>query len=535
MFFFKIKTKKQMKNIKNISIIIFLAGIFSVSSCTKDLDRQPFVDVTTASVYADASNYRGILAKVYASLALTGQTGPAGQGDIGGIDEGFSNYMRMLWYAQELTTEEAVIGWNDATIKDYHNLSWTAGDGFNAALYYRIYYLISAANEFIRQTTDAQLAARGISASADIKAFRAEARFLRALAYYHALDLYGGNVPFVTENDAVGAFFPTQTKGADLFTYIETELKAIDADLIAPRQEYGRADKAAAYTLLAKLYLNAKVYTGTAKYTDALTYCNKVIAAGYTLEAKYANLFLADNNVSKENIFSVQSDGTKTQTYGNMTFLVHAPVGGSMNPADFGIDGGWSGLRTTKGLVNLFADPSGKTDKRASFYTNGQNLDIADVSTFTDGYAVTKFKNVTSAGKVGSNLTFPDTDFPMFRLADVYLMYAEAVLNGGTGGDQATAISYVNLLRQRAYGSNSGNVTSINLDFILAERGRELFWEGHRRTDLIRFGKFTDASYLWPLKGGVAGGRGVAATLNIFPLPASDVTANPNLKQNAGY
>jgi hypothetical protein len=171
------------------------------------------------------------------------------------------------------------------------------------------------------------------------------------------------------------------------------------------------------------------------------------------------------------------------------------------------------------------------------FYTPGQKIDIKDVSLFTDGYAIRKWSNKTSTGTSGSDATFPDTDFPMFRLADVYLMYAEAFLRGATGTDGGTAVSYINALRQRAYGDNSGNITQtdLNLSFIIDERARELYWESHRRTDLIRFGLFTTATYLWAWKGGVEAGAAVSPNYNLFPLPAADIAANPNLTQNPGY
>ena len=534
-----------MKRIKHIATTGILAAILAVaSSCTKDLDRQPFYDVTSVSVYADAANYKSVLAKLYAVMAVSGQQGPSGKPDISGIDEGFSNYLRQYWMIQELPTDEAVIAWNDGSVQDYHNMNWSSGNEYITAMYNRIFYMVTQCNEFIRQSSDASLSSRGFSADnvTAIKAYRAEARFLRAMAYQHALDLFGGNVPFVTEADAPGSYLPKQTNKQDLFNYIESELKAIDADLAAPRAgEYGRADKAAAWTMLARLYLNAQVYTGTARWNDAITYSAKVIQSGaYSLEPTYANLFMADNNNSKEIILPVTFDGLRTQTYGGMVFLVHAAVGGSMNPDNFGINGGWGGNRTTKGLVSQFSDPSGKTDSRAMFYTDGQNLEITTVQgTFTDGYAITKYKNLTSKGAKGSDPSgsFVDTDFPLLRLADVYLMYAEAVVRGGTGGDAATALGYINQLRQRAYKGATGNVTAsaLTLDFILAERARELYWEGYRRTDLVRFGKFVDASYLWPFKGGTKDGKGVEAFRTIYPLPAADLVANPNLKQNTGY
>jgi starch-binding outer membrane protein, SusD/RagB family len=524
-----------MKNIKYLMIAGMVAMV--IASCTKDLDRKPLMEVTSASVYADPKNYKGILAKLYAGLAVSGQSGPDGQPDIAGIDEGFSTYLRQYWKAQELTTDEAVIGWNDGSLPDYHDMDWGAGNEFIAAMYNRIFYQIGLCNEFIRETTDDKLAERNISGAdaSNIRVFRSEARFLRALSYYHALDMYG-NVPFVTENDKVGAFFPTQIKRADLYTYVENELKALDAELMAPKtNEYARADKAAAWMLLAKLYLNSEVYIGTKRYAEAAAQASKVIAAGYTLQPNYKDLFVADNHTSPEIIFPVTFDGNRTRTWGGMTFLVHAEVGGSMAPGTYGIDGGWWGLRTTKQFVSLFPDPSGTADKRAMFHTAGQALEINDIFTFTDGYAIRKYSNVTSAGVPGSHVTFVDTDFPMFRLADAYLIYAEAVVRDPAAGSMATAVGYVNQLRQRAYGNATGNVATIDLNLLLDERGRELYWEGHRRTDLIRFGKFTGGTYIWAWKGGVKEGRSVADHLKLFPIPAADKASNPNLTQNPGY
>jgi hypothetical protein len=404
-------------------------------------------------------------------------------------------------------------------------------------MYYRIYYQITLANEFIRETSEERLSERGITGpDADLaREYRAEARYLRALTYWHALDLYG-NVPFVTEENGVGTFSPEQIDRASLFEYIESELIDLETSLVAPMQnEYGRVDQAAAWTLLTKLYLNAEVYTDTERYTDAVTYATQVIQAGYNLEPDYEELFLADNNNAQGIIFPVAFDGLSTQSYGGTNFIIHAAIGGTMSAADFGVNGGWGGLRTTKALVNNFPTPLGVEDERAMFYTDEQTLEITDISTFAQGYAVTKFKNVTSEGQAGSDptLAFVDTDFPLFRLADVYLMYAEAVLRGGTSGDMATALDLVNQLRQRAYGNNSGNIAAseLTLDFILAERARELYWEGHRRTDLIRYGLFTGGQYLWPWKGGVMEGRAVEECRNLYPLAADDVTANPNLDQ----
>jgi hypothetical protein len=352
------------------------------------------------------------------------------------------------------------------------------------------------------------------------------------------MDLFG-NPPFVTEATAIGGAPPTQASRTEIFNYIESELKAIEPNMPAPRtNEYGRADKGAVWALLARMYLNAQVYTGTARYADAVTYSKKVIDAGYSLVSNYSWLMRADNHLNtSEFIFTINYDGQKTRGYGGTTFLTHASVGGSMPASSFGVGGGWGGIRATKALVALFPDQSGTADKRSQFYTSGQNLEIGNQTDFTNGLAVTKFRNIKRDGSQGSNPDFADMDMPLFRLAEMYLIYAEAVLRGGTGGDAATALQYINLLRVRAYGSNAGNISSSQLttDFILDERARELYWEGFRRTDLVRYNKFVESTYLWPWKGGVSSGTGVSAIRKLYPIPSRDINANTNLTQNTGY
>jgi len=531
-----------MKNIfKNVFILIAMTALFV--SCNSDLELIPEDDrVTSAEAFNEPGAYRAFLAKIYAGISLSGQEGPAGNPDLEGLDEGFSNYLRLYWKMQELTTDEAVIGWSDGTIQDLHGQNWTSGNEFIRTMYTRIMYQVSLTNEFLRQTTPGLLDDRGVSTElrAEIQKYRAEARFMRALSYWHAMDLFA-NPPFVTEEDPIGAFLPEQIQRSELYSYIVGELSAIENEIITAKQnEYGRADQAAVWTLLAKLYLNAEVYTGSAAYQNALTYCNKVIGAGYSIpQTPYTHSFLADNDTNGsqvETIFSIPFDGLNTQSFGGMTFLVHAPVGGSMSPSDYGINGGWFGVRTTSTFVEQFPGEENSADGRAQFYTDGQSKEIESIPPFTEGYAVEKFRNVDVNGNPGSDPNdHPDSDFPMFRLADVYLMYAEAVLRNG-GGSNATAVGYINQLRNRAYGDNSGNITvgDLTLDFVLSERSRELHWEAHRRTDLIRFGKFSTQG-IWPWKGNVAQGTTTEAFRDIMPIPASDLGVNPNLVQNPGY
>lgn len=722
---------------KKITTLITAIAIVMLTACFGDLDTVPVdkdLDVSE-TFYTDVASYKAVLAKIYAGLATTGQQGPAGSGDLGGIDEGFSNYIRQLWYQQELTTDEAVIAWNDQTIKDFHELDWTASDVFINAFYNRVFYQIGVCNEFLRQSSTEALDRRDASQEVRdaVVDFRNEARFMRALSYYHALDAFG-NVPFVTEEDNVGAFSPEQIQAADLFDYVESELLELENTLLAPRtNEYARADRAAAWMVLAKLYLNAEVYVGQDRYADCLTYCKKILDAGYRLDDNFQHVFLADNHLSEEIIFPVAFDGQFTQTFGGTTFIIKASIGGDIRPADLGVNEGWGGIRVTpdmfakfgaaddgtiidfgqgdpglktlfmsekvggvfqtdfsdnqlaslsgtdvfeayryfaagaefvfkttagfgsktlgdegmngtleenatpivvaeEGLYHIVVDRTSGTgtysttkvdvkatgsgiaggetafefdtdtrllkaivefrdgevlisaggltlggsstsgvlaydgdaiatvatpgeilldlytpeytyrlastsfDRRGLFGTQGQTLDIEDIADYKQGYAYLKFSNLDRNGNPGSNLAHPDTDFPLFRLADVYLMASECILRGAPGSTQE-AVDYFNAVRSRAYKSELANLTTstLTLQEIIDERARELMWEGHRRSDLIRFDQFTTDAYLWQWKGGVKEGRAVEAYRRLFPIPSADLNNNPNLEQNDGY
>ena len=538
------------KYIKHSIFGVILA--LSLSACMKDLDQEPIDpdSFTEKDVFKNATEAKGALAKIYASLSLTGQKGPSGDGDIAGADEGSTGYTRMQFYLQVASTDEAIIRWSDAGVPDFHNMSWTPANTFNNAYYNRLGQQIAFANSFIDN-------AQALASDPEVAYYIAEARFIRAYAYYNVIDAFG-KAPLVTSSKA--DLKPAQNTRAELFNFVESELKDLEGKLKAARaNEYGRVDVVAAQALLARLYLNAKVYIGQDKYTDCITYAKKVIASSYSLNTTDANnngtaydeLFLADNNsngAQNEFIFLASFDGLNTKTYGGTAFIIHGATGGNMNASSLGINDGWSGLTAPKEFVNKFEvsarnsnnEPTAWKDKRAMFYTDGQTYENTDLKDFTkSGYAITKFKNITSTGAAGKDpeKKFPDTDLPLIRLAEVYLTYAEAVLRGGTGGDRATALGYINQLRSRAYGNASGNIADSNLtlDFILDERARELYWEGLRRTDLIRYNKFTTADYLWSLKGGAASGVAVPDYRNLYPIPQDALTANENLRQNTGY
>jgi hypothetical protein len=508
--------------------------ILGAIGCT-DTTELPTSTITDNHYFDDPGSYRAFLAKIYAGLAVSGQQGPAGNGDIQGVDEGFSQYLRLYWEAQELPTDEAVIAWGDVGLPELNTQLWASNNTFVVSMYYRIAFQVSLVNEFLRQTTDAKLAERNVSdgLKTQIQVFRAEARFLRALSYWHGIDLFG-NIPLVTENDAIGIAPPLQSTRQAIYDYVVSELTAAQADLPAASGlgTYGRATKEAASILLAHVYLNAEVYTGTPHYVEAAAAALAAINGPFLLDPSFQHVFQADNKTSPEIIFPVIQDGKTTETWGGATFLVHASCGGSMVPANYGVDGCWAGLRLKAETYNRFAadDP-----RRAFFWTDGQTVDVTSITTFTNGIAAPKYSNKTSAGLAGSNATHVDTDFPMFRLADAYLIYAEAAVRGA--GDRTQALAYINALRERAYGNTSADITDpdLTLQFILDERGRELLWEAHRRTDLVRYHLFTGGDYVWQWKGGAPAGTATESFRDLYPLPASELATNPNLVQNPGY
>ena len=533
-----------MKKIKNIKIkLLAIIGLIAIlfTSCVDDLNVYPKDDddFTSDQYYADPNSYIEFMAKIYAGLAVSGQAGPAGTPDIQGIDEGFGQYLRGFWQLQELCTDEAMVAWGDPTLPELNTQTWTKDNRFVQAFYSRVFYQVGLANEFLRESTEEKLSSRGASEElkAQVRTYRAEVRFLRALSYYHAIDLFG-KIPFATQDDKVGV--PPQEKDrVFVYDYLIGELLDMDADLKAARtNEYGRVDKIGAKMVLAKLYLNSEVFTGVNRDAEALAVINEIIASPYEIaKVPYSNLFMADNNrlaVRGEFIFPVLFDGIYTKSWGGTTYLVHGPCG-DWN-AELGITAGWFGLVGRPQFANKFPDLTGAADKRAMFYDDGTPLSIPTASDFfkAGGLKFEKWTNATSTGAAASATEHPDTDFPMFRLADVYLMYAELAAKNVGGASKGNAKNYINVLRARA---QAAAITEADIvpDFVLDERARELYWEGTRRQDLIRFGKYAGNSYNWEWKGNVQTGTSVDDKYKLFPVPQTELNANPNLSQNPGY
>ena len=560
----------KYRNIKLFIPFMLLFFIISMTSCVNDLNVQP-IDPSVIQTF----DQDGVFAKIYASLALTGQQGAAGNGDVAGIDEGTSAFVRLVWNLNELTTDEAICSWGDPGIPEMNYNKWSSSHDQVKGLYYRLYFNITLCNRFLTNTT-------GLTDAKSIKQ-RAEARFMRALNYYYLLDMFG-NVPF-TEVVTLQNAAP-QIKRADLFAYVDKELAGCEKDMfqVGDAKPYYRVNVVANWLLRSRLFLNSQVFTGAATinkaYMDsAAIYANKVMdGSGYTLCPVFRQLFMADNagavdgsgaNGSTVNlapneiIFPIAQDGIKTKSWGGSEFLIASTRTSSDMPS-WGISEGWGGNRARATLVKkffptgatFFTDPRDLTttlassplkDNRALLFLGKKILSVSgkdsivprtlniQSNVFTQGYSVIKFSNLRADGGKTSDTQFADTDIPFMRAAEAYLNYAEAVTRGGTAVGSYTALSAFNALRIRA-GAKLLAATP-TLQNIIDERAKEFFFEGYRRSDLIRFGQYggSDVTYKWDWKGGDAAGVNFDVHFNIFPIPSTDIAANPKITQNPGY
>lgn len=527
------------KNIINkVFLSAFLIGSGFLASCTDDLNTEPIDNgvLTSEKAWRQEATYTEFLAKNYAGLTLSGNEGPSGEGDLNNGDQGVATFTRGLWNLQEMPTDEALCVWNDDGLRPLQFNEWSSQNNYCYQFFQRAMLNIAYANEYLRETTEDKLSTRGMThLSDDVKIYREEVRALRALNYYYLMDLYG-NPPMITENDPIGGtVYPGQIKRADLYTWIESELKALEANNILPAKEYSRFSITTVRMVLAKMYLNAEVYIGTAKYKEAADYSKKIIDAYPNgLNPSYRNLFGGDNHqYSNEIIFGLPYDSQYATSYGGTTFLIAAAVSADMGSnANFGLSAAWGGVRAPEQLTRLFEKSK---DKRYLFWEKDRVQEIDEWSSFTQGFSIAKFTNLKSNETVyptpETAPPFADADWVLFRLSDVYLMYAEALVRQQSSSPDVT--KYFNEVRTRA-GLGGLSLSQITLDEILDERARELYWEGHRRTDLIRFGKFL-SGYNWSYKGGNKAGMDINSKYLLFPIPAIELGANPNLIQNTGY
>ena len=544
------------RNMKHIAWIAAGASML-FTACIGDLDTLPLnpSDSTSETVYgADESGYIAGLTKLYFNFVSNETT------DLQVSDAGASELVRAFWIVQEVTSDACKCAWeNDAWVRAMNTNTWSDADNdATYAVYVRTLQGIAYTNEYLRQTASDRLSDRGVSSelAAKIQGFRAEARFLRAYFYWMALDVFG-DVPFTTENSPFGGGVnPKQASRKDVFDYCISELTALAADdspMPAARSNYPRADTGAVLGLLARMYLNAEVYTGTPMWQEAKDACEDIFTMGYSLCPEYADLFRGDNGENPEALnevlFGISYDAEQTQSYGGTSYLTLAAIAAtdvSSTQMINGVNNGWGGIRVPYEYVEKYfnvrnADYSAGTydvnDKRGRmFYIKGrsESMDGA-LYVFLNGWSCLKFNNIPhnmdqdSYLETAASKAYSDIDFPMIRLGEIYLIYAEACMNLGQAN---TALPKVQELAARA---GVTAPTSITQEWLIEERARELMWEGHRRTDLIRYGKFTSSSFLWTYKGGSFSGQGFDDHMKIFAIPASELASNPELHQNPGY
>ncbi len=520
----------KTRYIKKFIPVAALTLLMGTTSCLNDLDVAPIDPDVSLEFVQDE-----VFAKIYATMALTGQRGADGSGDVDGVDEGTSGFYRLLWNLNQLPSDETICAWADPGVPELNTAKWSSLDKQLQGMYGRLFFDVTLCNHFLEQTA-------GLSDS-KTAVQRAEVRFMRALNYFYLLDFFG-NVPLAL---TVSSEAPAQASAAEIFAFIERELDECEAEMSEPMQSaYGRADKAANWMLRARLLLNAEVYTGTARWSDAATYAEKVLNTPYSLSPVYAHLFMADNHGSSVNqarneiILPIASDGIYTKSWATTFYMIASTRQDGMN--DSGLRDGWAGNRARKALVEKFFEngeiPAGADlrdlstlgDERAMFFAEDRTVTIEKMTEFKQGLSVEKFTNLRADGAEASDPVFPDTDVPFFRLAEAKLIFAEATLRAG--GNSAAALAEVNELRTRA---NAEKLTNITLDEILDEKSREFYFEGQRRTDLIRYGYFGGSNYLWDWKGGSPKGTSFASHYNLFPIPQTELTANEKLTQNPGY
>lgn len=529
------------------ALLISLAS----TSCLNDLDKEPISPKIDLNVNND-----GLLNKCYANFGINGN----GSGDDsdsdpdvkGFNDNGMTGLVRAMFNMNELPTDEATCSWGDG-LQELNSAKFDPSHPWVKLYYTRLTLGITFCNQYLEV------------AGGEDKQKTAECRFLRAMQYYLLMDAYG-NVGFSTTLEK-----PHRMERAELYKWLVEELNAIEPDLAEPRvktgsdADYGRVDKAACWLLLSRLYLNAEVYTGNAEWQKAKDYAKKVMESPYDINttsagrwSAYQLVFMADNDrtaASKEILFPIVNISGKTRSYGNSLFLIAACFDPAMhaNPDDATGSNGlvgqqWIGLHPRVTLLKKFFPSTSAPevpsyemtsqagDDRAIFWGQGRSYEIENITKSAEGYGVCKFLNYNSDNSTNTDPTFADMDWPFMRAAEAYLNYAEADarLNGGKTSQEGTRV--LNKLRDRAHASTRAESSSYSLNEICDEWAREFYFEGMRRTTLVRFGLFGgNTGYNWDWKGGESAGKDFEAYKNIYPIPLTQLQSNTNLKQNPGY
>ncbi|MDE6304213.1 MAG: RagB/SusD family nutrient uptake outer membrane protein [Paramuribaculum sp.] len=554
-------------------------AVAGLTSCVGDLDQMPKDpnSITPGNFKDNPKEYLGeVMAKCYSSLAVSGQKGPGGDADISGLDGGTSNWSRVIFMLNEFTTDEVCWIWPDVGVFDLCTSTWGSSNSNLYGGYGRLYTHIAVCNDFIRTVRDGYF---GLDASLQAEAdqFILEARALRDLSYFYVIDFFG-NATLAWDDMAYGDI-PQQVTRAELYEKVVTDLE----DVLANFKEsgvYGRVGVDGIEALLCKFYLNAGVFTGTPAYDKCWQHAQNIIrrhtGGGFNntgLANDYLALFCASNDMfmpggslkdQNEILWGIPFGYPYTQSYGGTMFLIASSISAASMPTVlYGLNADWSCMHAREQFSKKFNFNNGvSSDPRTELWcTEAQGFTITndEFSTMTSGYAAIKFTNTKAnpdgtmprhtyvdpaSGKTyrwagvpevnglpAQTNEFADTDFPIIRLADVYLMAAECALRGA--GDAETGLSYANAVRSRA-GVSQWAMAEYTLDNLLDERARELYWENVRRTDLVRFDRFT--TDIWNWKNNQPHGGAIASYMNIFPIPADIIaTYGSSMKQNPGY
>lgn len=564
-----------MKNIQKF--ILSLAVVFGLVSCVNDLNVNP-IDPNVVQEFDE----NALFSKLYNAFTQTGNKGGGGDADITTDDEGYCGFFRTLCVLNEFPSDAYWWIWNnDGGVMASLTITWDAANPFVSKLYNRLNYGITMANLYLDNTNDAT--------GTEALARRAEARFIRAYNYYYMLDFFG-KAPFTTTVDMQT---PDQIVGKDLYDWLIKEINEFLPDMYASRGGavgIYRATQPAAKMLLARLYLNAEIYTGTPDWANAEKYAKEVMDdQQFSLAPTFSHIFMGDNDrndASCEMIFLAQQDGQHNRSDAGSQYAIAACRTEGMN--DHGVSAAWGCNRCRPELVMKFFP--GKTrsevialgqgndeftmpkvcgDDRAMFcqkaeagfeaeffgcyHGNGQLL--------KSNWALCKWTNLYSDGTAPTWTSYTDTDVPLIRMSEAYLTYAEARFRQH-GASDAEAINAVKAVRERSHNTAAFTLSE---EFLCDEWLREFYLEGRRRTDLIRFHVFA-GDQAWPYNWEGRGGAEVCsfvgefcdpaddskstgdkatdelcqpvhidAHYNLYPIPSSECAANPNMKQNPGY
>jgi hypothetical protein len=514
---------KKIIYINKPLVVLLTAAVLLAVSCKK-LDEKLYDKVTAENYFQTKDQIMSGYVMPYAFMQ--------------------THIYQVHFSVQEFVTDEAVApvrgGYVDqnGAWNRFHQHTWTTSEPWIELEWNNLYRTIGYCNYFIDAIKDKDVSKMGLPLSKE--QMIAEMKLVRALHYYWLLNSFG-NIPIA---EHVGEVSPATKPRAEVFAFVEKEIKD-NIPLLGEKGDagwYGHFTKTAAQTLLAKLYLNAEVFTGTARWDDCIAACNDVINSGkYSLDPTWNAPFLVHNETSNENIYVVPFDANNAQQFNAVQQQLHW----SLTPIKYGLEDAWYKIVTQESFVDLYA----ANDKRSEQWLNGQmyytdeNGDQQEVT--EEGQPLYINKSIESLfnseggyydGSMNikyepekSTLPNMNNDLVVFRLSDILFMKAESIMRKN-GGANAEAVGLINSVRARSFNSGASGskytTSTLTMEELLNERGREFSYEMYRREDLIRFNKFNEPWWEKPASQPFRA---------LFPIPTNVITANPNLKQNPGY